>query len=65
MNRRAGSFIIFEWLSKTIAATDSKKQPHGKCDDAKSFFDYLKSSKARPAFEKQGFTVLVKSASST
>jgi molybdate transport system substrate-binding protein len=33
--------------------------------DAKGFLDYLKSSKARPAFEKQGFTVLVKSASST
>ena len=36
-----------------------------KSADAKSFLDYLKSSKARPAFEKQGFTVLVKSASST
>jgi len=33
--------------------------------DAKPFLDYLKSAKARPAFEKQGFTVLVKSASST
>jgi molybdate transport system substrate-binding protein len=33
--------------------------------DAKGFLDYLKSSKARPAFEKQGFTVLVKSNSST
>jgi molybdate transport system substrate-binding protein len=28
--------------------------------DAKPFLDYLKSAKARPAFEKQGFTVLVK-----
>jgi molybdate transport system substrate-binding protein len=37
----------------------------GKSADAKSFFGYLKSSKARPAFEKQGFTVLVKSVSST
>jgi molybdate transport system substrate-binding protein len=36
-----------------------------KSADAKAFLDYLKSSKARPAFEKQGFTVLVKSASST
>jgi molybdate transport system substrate-binding protein len=38
--------------------------------DAKSasavpFLDYLKSVKARPAFEKQGFTVLVKPASAT
>ena len=29
-----------------------------KSADAKAFLDYLKSSKARPAFEKQGFTVL-------
>jgi molybdate transport system substrate-binding protein len=36
-----------------------------KSADAQSFFDYLKSNKARPAFEKQGFTVLVTSASST
>jgi molybdate transport system substrate-binding protein len=36
-----------------------------KSADAKAFLDYLKSSKARPAFEKQGFTVLVKSAGST
>jgi molybdate transport system substrate-binding protein len=36
-----------------------------KSADAKGFLDYLKSSKARPAFEKQGFTVLVKSATST
>lgn len=33
--------------------------------DARAFLDLLKSGKARPAFEKQGFTVLVKSASST
>jgi molybdate transport system substrate-binding protein len=33
--------------------------------DAKAFLDYLRSSKARPSFEKQGFTVLVKSNSST
>jgi molybdate transport system substrate-binding protein len=33
--------------------------------DARSFFDFLRSTKARAAFEKQGFTVLVKSASST
>lgn len=33
--------------------------------DAKAFLDYLKSGKARPSFEKQGFTVLAKSASST
>ena len=31
----------------------------------RAFLDLLKSNKARPAFEKQGFTVLVKSASST
>jgi molybdate transport system substrate-binding protein len=36
-----------------------------KSADAKPFLDYLKSVKARPAFEKQGFSVLVKSASST
>jgi molybdate transport system substrate-binding protein len=36
-----------------------------KSTDAKAFLNYLKSSKARPAFEKQGFTVLVKSATST
>jgi molybdate transport system substrate-binding protein len=33
--------------------------------DARGFLDYLKSARARPAFEKQGFTVLVKSNSST
>ena len=42
------------------ALTKDAKSP-----DAKAFLDLLKSSKARPAFEKQGFTVLVKSASST
>jgi molybdate transport system substrate-binding protein len=42
------------------ALTKAPKSP-----DAKAFLDMLKSSKARPAFEKQGFTVLVKSASST
>ena len=36
-----------------------------KSADAKLFLDHLKSSKARPAFEKQGFTVLVKSATAT
>src|SRR6185369_9431719 len=29
-----------------------------KATDAKAFLDLLKSNKARPAFEKQGFTVL-------
>ena len=38
---------------------------HARSADARAFLDYLESSKARPAFEKQGFTVLVKSASST
>ena len=33
--------------------------------DAKAFLDYLKSAAARPAFEKQGFTVLAGAASST
>jgi molybdate transport system substrate-binding protein len=33
--------------------------------DAKAFLDFLRSAKARSAFEKQGFTVLVKSNSST
>jgi len=33
-----------------------------KSAEATPFLDYLKSAKARPAFEKQGFTVLVPSA---
>ena len=33
--------------------------------DAKAFLDFLRSAKARSSFEKQGFTVLVKSAGST
>jgi molybdate transport system substrate-binding protein len=33
--------------------------------DARAFLDFLRSAKARAVFEKQGFTVLVKSASST
>jgi molybdate transport system substrate-binding protein len=33
--------------------------------DAKAFLDFLRSAKARTSFEKQGFTVLAKSASST
>jgi len=33
--------------------------------DAKAFLDFLRSGKARSSFEKQGFTVLVKSNSST
>jgi len=33
--------------------------------DAKAFLDFLRSAKARTAFEKQGFTVLAKSNSST
>jgi molybdate transport system substrate-binding protein len=33
--------------------------------DAKAFLDFLRSGKARLSFEKQGFTVLVKSNSST
>jgi len=33
--------------------------------DAKAFLDFLRSAKARVSFEKQGFTVLVKSASAT
>ena len=31
-----------------------------KSADAKPFLEMLKSAKARPAFEKQGFAVLVK-----
>jgi molybdate transport system substrate-binding protein len=42
------------------ALTNAPKSP-----DAKAFLEMLKSSKARPAFEKQGFSVLVKSAGST
>ena len=33
--------------------------------DAKTFLDFLRSAKARGSFEKQGFTVLVRSASAT
>ena len=33
--------------------------------DTKAFLDFLRSAKARTAFEKQGFTVLVKSATGT
>jgi molybdate transport system substrate-binding protein len=33
--------------------------------DAKNFLEFLRSAKARAVFEKQGFTVLAKSASST
>ena len=36
-----------------------------KSPDAAAFFDYLKGGKARPSWEKQGFAVLAKSASST
>ena len=36
-----------------------------KTADAKLFLDYLKSGKARPAFGKQGFAVLVTSSTST
>jgi molybdate transport system substrate-binding protein len=42
------------------ALTKGTKSP-----DAKAFLDLLKSTKARPTFEQQGFEVLVKSASST
>lgn len=36
-----------------------------KSADARPFLDHLKTIRARPAFEKQGFTVLVKSVTST
>lgn len=36
-----------------------------KSPEAQAFLDYLKSVKARPAFEKQGFTVLARSGSAT
>jgi molybdate transport system substrate-binding protein len=36
-----------------------------KSPEAKPFLEYLKSARARPAFEKQGFAVLAKSNSST
>ena len=36
-----------------------------KSSDARPFLDLLKSAKARPAFEKQGFTVLVTSNTAT
>ena len=43
-----------------VAETRTSKAP-----DARLFLDHLKSTKARLAFEKQGFTVLVRAASST
>jgi molybdate transport system substrate-binding protein len=43
-----------------VAVIKSAKSP-----DVAAFLDYLKSVKARPAFEKQGFSMLAKSASST
>src|SRR5438552_2082228 len=42
------------------ALTKDSKNP-----DAKAFLDFLRSAKARTAFEKQGFTVLARSASAT
>jgi molybdate transport system substrate-binding protein len=42
------------------ALTKDAKSP-----DAKAFLDFLRSAKARADFEKQGFTVLVKSATGT
>jgi molybdate transport system substrate-binding protein len=33
--------------------------------DAKAFLDFLRSAKARTSFEKQGFTILMKSATGT
>jgi molybdate transport system substrate-binding protein len=42
------------------ALTRDSKNP-----DAKAFLDFLRSPKARTSFEKQGFTVLVRSASAT
>ena len=42
------------------ALTKDSSSPH-----AKSFLDFLRSAKARTSFERQGFTVLVRSASAT
>jgi molybdate transport system substrate-binding protein len=46
----------------TYPAALARESKHA---DASSFLDFLRSAKARAVFEKQGFTVLVKSASST
>jgi len=58
----AGVFPADSYPSVIYPAAVTKES---KTADASLFLDYLKSSKARPAFEKQGFTVLVKSATST
>ena len=50
------AFLSFSAVEASKAATSA---------DAKPFLDYLKSATARSAFGKQGFAVLVKSASST
>jgi molybdate transport system substrate-binding protein len=36
-----------------VAMTATSTNP-----DAQAFFDYMRSEKARPAYEKQGFTVV-------
>ena len=56
-----------------VYSTDAAAEPgypaaltrEAKNADARTFLDFLRSAKARAVFEKQGFTVLVKSASST
>ena len=47
------------------SSTPPRSTTNSKNADAKAFLDFLRSAKARAVFEKQGFTVLVKSASST
>jgi molybdate transport system substrate-binding protein len=57
-----GAFPADSYPPVIYPAAETKES---KAADARLFLDYLKSSKARTAFEKQGFTVLVKSSTST
>jgi molybdate transport system substrate-binding protein len=57
-----GTFPADSYPPVTYPAAETRES---KTADAKLFLDYLKGSKARTAFEKQGFTVLVKSSTST
>ena len=57
-----GSFPADSYPLVIYPAAETKES---RTADAKAFLDFLRSAKARTAFEKQGFTVLVKSATGT
>jgi len=57
-----GSFPADSYPLVIYPAAETKES---RTADAKLFLDHLKGSKARTAFEKQGFTVLAKSSTST